>query len=237
MLEFVIDPGHPCLPGHFPGRPVVPGVVVLDRVVEAIEQGYPQREIAESAYRFQQSLESGERIVVGVNGFVAEEEPPVGILYIDESAGDRQLAKLEELRKRRDNRRVEGALEALRHGASGSANTMPLLLEAGAAVARDDQLAVFFHAEEQITGSRNRGVRRLASLRGPQRLPRLHVDAEVLAGIARGDSEEHIACDDRIAQSHGHLGILPGGLDHPLRPLLADAIGGCWRPVTAGHDQ
>ena len=40
MLEFVIDPGHPCLPGHFPGRPVVPGVVVLDRVVEAIEQAH-----------------------------------------------------------------------------------------------------------------------------------------------------------------------------------------------------
>ena len=99
-------------------------------MVEAIEHGYPQREIAESAYRFQQALEARERIVVGVNDFVADDEPPVRILYIDESAGDTQLAKLEALRTRRDNRRVERALEALRRGAAGSANTMPLLLDA-----------------------------------------------------------------------------------------------------------
>ncbi len=73
-------------------------------MVEAIERGYPQREVAESAYRFQQALESRERIVVGVNDFVAEDEPPVGILYIDESAGEKQLAKLAALRQRRDNR-------------------------------------------------------------------------------------------------------------------------------------
>ena len=99
-------------------------------MVEAIERGYPQREIAESSYRFQQALEARERIVVGVNDFVAEDEPPVGILYIDESAGETQLAKLAALRSRRDNRRVEQALEALRSGANGTANTMPLLLDA-----------------------------------------------------------------------------------------------------------
>jgi methylmalonyl-CoA mutase N-terminal domain/subunit len=99
-------------------------------MVEAIERGYPQREIAESAYRFQQSLEAGERIVVGVNDFVADDEPRVGVLYIDESAGDRQLAKLDAVRTRRDNRRVESTLAALRHGAAGKANTMPLLLDA-----------------------------------------------------------------------------------------------------------
>ncbi len=99
-------------------------------MVGAIERGYPQREIAESSYRFQQALEARERIVVGVNDFVTDDEPPVGILYIDESAGERQLAKLDALRKRRDNARVERALEALRRGAAGTANTMPLLLEA-----------------------------------------------------------------------------------------------------------
>ncbi len=99
-------------------------------MVGAIERGYPQREIAESSYRFQQALEARERIVVGVNDFVTDDEPPVGILYIDESAGERQLAKLDALRKRRDKARVERALEALRRGAAGTANTMPLLLEA-----------------------------------------------------------------------------------------------------------
>jgi methylmalonyl-CoA mutase N-terminal domain/subunit len=99
-------------------------------MVEAIERGYPQREIAESAYRFQQALEARERIVVGMNEFVAEDQPAVGILYVDESAGDTQLRKLEALRARRDNRQVERVLEALRQAAAGTANTMPLLLDA-----------------------------------------------------------------------------------------------------------
>jgi methylmalonyl-CoA mutase N-terminal domain/subunit len=99
-------------------------------MVEAIERGYPQREVAESAYLFQQALEARERIIVGVNEFVAEDEPPLGILYIDESAGATQLAKLAALRTRRDNARVRQTLEALRTGAAGAHNTMPLLLDA-----------------------------------------------------------------------------------------------------------
>ncbi len=99
-------------------------------MVEAIERGYPQREIAESAYRFQQAVEAGERIVVGVNDFVTEDEPPVGILYIDESAGERQLAKLETLRRQRDQDRVQRSLDALRGAATGTDNTMLLLLDA-----------------------------------------------------------------------------------------------------------
>ena len=99
-------------------------------MVEAVERGYPQREIAESAYRFQQAVEARERVIVGVNDFVTADEPPVGILYIDESAGEKQLAKLEALRRRRNNVQVRRALDALRTGASGTDNTMPLLLDA-----------------------------------------------------------------------------------------------------------
>ena len=99
-------------------------------MIEAIERGYPQREIAESAYRFQQALESRERIVVGVNDFVVEEEPPIGILYIDESVGEKQLGTLEQLRRRRDNDQVRRALDALREAARGTVNTMPPLLAA-----------------------------------------------------------------------------------------------------------
>jgi methylmalonyl-CoA mutase, N-terminal domain len=99
-------------------------------MIEAIEQGYPQREIADSSYQFQQAVESRDRIIVGVNDFVADGEPPVGTLYIDESAGEKQLAKLNALRRQRDQARVRASLDALRRGAAGADNTMPLLLDA-----------------------------------------------------------------------------------------------------------
>ena len=72
-------------------------------MVEAIERGFPQKEIAESAYRFQQAVERKQKIVVGVNDFVEENEPPFEMLYIDESAGETQLAGLDRLKRRRDN--------------------------------------------------------------------------------------------------------------------------------------
>jgi methylmalonyl-CoA mutase N-terminal domain/subunit len=105
----------------------------IDRMggmVAAIEKGYPQREIAESAYRFQQAVEERDRIIVGVNEFVSDEETPIGILYIDESAEERQLARLERLRATRDHARVQACLDALKEGARTTANTMPLLIDA-----------------------------------------------------------------------------------------------------------
>jgi methylmalonyl-CoA mutase N-terminal domain/subunit len=105
----------------------------IDRMggmVPAIEEGYPQREVAESAYKFQQAVEQRDKIIVGVNQFVTDEDGPIGILYIDETTADRQLAKLNRLRQARDNARVRAALETLADGARGSANTMPLLVEA-----------------------------------------------------------------------------------------------------------
>jgi methylmalonyl-CoA mutase N-terminal domain/subunit len=105
----------------------------IDRMggmVEAVERGYPQREVADSAYRFQQAVESRERVIVGVNAFTADRETPIGTLYIDESAGEQQLAALERVRRERDPDRVARALDKLREGARGTANTMPLLLDA-----------------------------------------------------------------------------------------------------------
>jgi methylmalonyl-CoA mutase N-terminal domain/subunit len=105
----------------------------IDRMggmVAAIEHGYPQREIAESAYKFQQAVEQRDKIIVGVNEFVSDEEEPIGTLYIDETAAERQLAKLNRLRDTRDQLRVRAALDALKEGARGSANTMPLLIDA-----------------------------------------------------------------------------------------------------------
>jgi methylmalonyl-CoA mutase, N-terminal domain len=98
-------------------------------MVEAIEQGYPQKEIAEASYRFQQSVEKRDKIIVGVNDFVQEDEPPHPILYIDESTYEKQLARLQELKKTRDNDQVQRSLEALRQAARGRDNTMYPLLD------------------------------------------------------------------------------------------------------------
>jgi methylmalonyl-CoA mutase N-terminal domain/subunit len=105
----------------------------IDRMggmVEAIEHGFPQKEIAESAYRSQQAVERREQIIVGVNDYVDSGERPVEILYIDDTAADRQLARLETCRRTRDNDRVRRALDDLRAAASGTSNLMPPLLEA-----------------------------------------------------------------------------------------------------------
>ena len=100
----------------------------IDRMggmVAAIEQGFPQREIAESAYRFQRAVEAKEKIVVGVNGFVDENEAQVPILYIDDSAAESQLSRLAEVKARRDAGRVARSLDALRAAARGTENTIP----------------------------------------------------------------------------------------------------------------
>jgi len=99
-------------------------------MVEAIERGYPQKEIAESAYRFQQAVERGEKVIVGVNGFVEPDEEPIGTLYIDHTVGEKQRARLADVRARRDEAAVRAALGRLQDNARGRANLMPLLLEA-----------------------------------------------------------------------------------------------------------
>jgi methylmalonyl-CoA mutase N-terminal domain/subunit len=105
----------------------------IDRMggmVEAIERGFPQREIAESAYRFQQAVERREKVIVGINDFVETDEPPLEILYIDETASEKQLAKLERLRGTRDGRSVERSLDGLRRAARTTDNLMPPILDA-----------------------------------------------------------------------------------------------------------
>jgi methylmalonyl-CoA mutase N-terminal domain/subunit len=105
---------------------------VIDRMggmVEAIEQGFPQKEIAEASYRFQQSVENREKIIVGVNDYVQADEAPMQILYIDESTAERQVARLHDLRRSRDNDAVRRALDSLRETARGTGNTMYPLLD------------------------------------------------------------------------------------------------------------
>jgi methylmalonyl-CoA mutase N-terminal domain/subunit len=98
-------------------------------MVEAIELGYPQKEIAEASYQFQQAVERREKLIVGVNDFVQQDEKPIEILYIDESTAATQLSRLADLKETRDSQRVQRTLDALRTAARGRANTMPPLLD------------------------------------------------------------------------------------------------------------
>jgi methylmalonyl-CoA mutase, N-terminal domain len=102
----------------------------LGGMVEAIDAGYPQREIQDSSYEYQKAVESGEKIIVGVNDYVMSDEPSaMNLLQINESVGELQAERLKKLRDERDNAKVEKTLKALADGARGRENTMPLLLD------------------------------------------------------------------------------------------------------------
>jgi methylmalonyl-CoA mutase N-terminal domain/subunit len=109
-------------------------------MVKAIERGYPQKEIAEASYQYQRAVEANEKITVGVNDFVIEEESP-NILYIGESVARAQEKKLKELRARRSNEEIQRCLDALKQAAAktpvagtngnvSEANTMPYIIDA-----------------------------------------------------------------------------------------------------------
>jgi methylmalonyl-CoA mutase, N-terminal domain len=105
---------------------------LIDRMggmVEAIEEGFPQKEIADASYRFQEAVERREKVIVGVNDFVENDEPPLPILYIDETTAETQLGRLERLRATRDNDRLRRSLDALAETARGRGNTMYPLLD------------------------------------------------------------------------------------------------------------
>jgi len=99
-------------------------------MVRAIEQYYPQREIEQAAYRYQQEIERGERVIVGVNRYASEKDVQPGILNISAEATRRQLERLNKVRAERDASAVERALNALEAGARGNDNLMPLILAA-----------------------------------------------------------------------------------------------------------
>jgi methylmalonyl-CoA mutase N-terminal domain/subunit len=101
----------------------------LGGMVAAIERAYPQREIAEASYRYQMAVDHREKIIVGVNDFIAEEKP-IDTLQIDETVAHRQGARLRKLRSDRSQAEVDRRLLALRKAAEGSDNLMPYLYEA-----------------------------------------------------------------------------------------------------------
>ncbi|MCC7157057.1 MAG: methylmalonyl-CoA mutase family protein [Bryobacterales bacterium] len=99
-------------------------------MISAIERGFPQREIAEASYRYQRGIETGERVIVGVNQFEREEPESIPLLRIDREAEETQVRKVRRLREERDNERVRAALDAIRLAAESKVNTMPQILDA-----------------------------------------------------------------------------------------------------------
>ena len=125
-------------------------------MARAIEQRYPQREIEQSAYRYQQEIERGRRIIVGVNRHVTEEQAQPEILTISAEATSRQIDRLNRVRAERDAAEVTHALDALAAGARGQANLMPLIIEAVQAYASVGEICgrlreVFGEYEESTT--------------------------------------------------------------------------------------
>ncbi len=99
-------------------------------MVAAIEKGFPQREIQDSAYQYQKAVERGEQVIVGVNKYAMEAEAQIPTLVIDESVRDHQIERLEQTRSRRDAGAVANVLEKLKLAARNAENTMPATIEA-----------------------------------------------------------------------------------------------------------
>jgi methylmalonyl-CoA mutase N-terminal domain/subunit len=101
----------------------------LGGVLNAIRSGFCQKEIAEASYRFQQEVEAKQRVIVGVNDYVMDEQMSVPTLYVDPAKERIHLERLERVRRERDNERVGVTLSALEQATSAGENTMPYILD------------------------------------------------------------------------------------------------------------
>ena len=102
----------------------------LGGIVRAIELGFPQKEIADAAYRYQQQLERGEKVIVGVNKYQVREEPPLEVLRIPPEVERKQVERVRQRKAARDPRAVHAALESVRRAAREGSNLMPPIIAA-----------------------------------------------------------------------------------------------------------
>jgi methylmalonyl-CoA mutase N-terminal domain/subunit len=134
-------------------REYIGKIDAMGGMVAAIERSYPQREIAEASYRYQQAVDRKEKIIVGVNEYVSEEKP-LEVLQIDESVAGRQQERLRRLRAERSGEEVRRRLDGLKRAAEGTENLMPHLYEAVKAYATlgeiCDSLRAVFGAYEEV---------------------------------------------------------------------------------------
>ncbi len=103
---------------------------VRDGVLEGIDRGYFHREIQDASYEYQERVEDGEEIVVGVNKYSMEKDTKPDILHVDEETQNRQLARLEEVKAERDDDAVEAALDELQDAIDNDENVMPSIVDA-----------------------------------------------------------------------------------------------------------
>jgi methylmalonyl-CoA mutase N-terminal domain/subunit len=101
----------------------------LGGAVAAVEKGFQQREIQESSYKYQKDIETGKRVVVGVNKFASDQPEVTGLQRIDPEQTKKQLARVAEVKRSRDQAKVKAALANLENVAKGTENTMPAVLE------------------------------------------------------------------------------------------------------------
>jgi methylmalonyl-CoA mutase N-terminal domain/subunit len=109
-------------------------------VIPAIESGFFQKEIADAAFRYQNELEQKSRLVVGVNEFINEEEEPIEILRIDPKLESEQSARVQDVRRKRDQAKCASTLQSLRKAAAGTDNLMPYILDAVRAYATEGEI-------------------------------------------------------------------------------------------------
>ena len=130
-------------------------IEAMGGMVEAVERGYPQREIVESAFHFQQQVDERERIIVGINKYVTEKDPPVPTLAIDPDVERKQVERLRGTRESRDRGRWDEAIARLREAARDRGELMPAFLECAHAYASvGEQVAVLkeVHGEYRDPG-------------------------------------------------------------------------------------
>ncbi|MCO8246148.1 methylmalonyl-CoA mutase family protein [Haladaptatus sp. AB643] len=120
---------------------------VRDGVLEGIDRGYFHREIQEASYEYQERVEDGEEIVVGVNKYDIEEDTKPDILQVDEETQNRQLARLEEVKEERDDGAVEAALDDLQDAIDDDENVMPAIVDAVKEYATMGEIMDVFEAE------------------------------------------------------------------------------------------
>jgi methylmalonyl-CoA mutase N-terminal domain/subunit len=111
-------------------RQYIEKIDAMGGMVAAIERGFVQKQIEESAYRFGQSIDSGERVIVGVNKFTSKKEPEIDLFEVPEATQMRQVAKLKSVKANRDAERVKTALSAVTEAARGDGNLMPKIIDA-----------------------------------------------------------------------------------------------------------
>jgi methylmalonyl-CoA mutase N-terminal domain/subunit len=104
-------------------------IEAMGGMLRAIETGYVQREIQEAAYRYQKAVEAHEQVVVGVNRFQIDEEPPVNVLRIDPALEQEQIERVRALRERRDAQAVSSSLNKLKQAATTDENLLPRILD------------------------------------------------------------------------------------------------------------